>query len=404
MFRCMTRFHNAIADKSAPAGGSLRSTPATLVLCTIVAVCLILASYATAADPHYQAGQYKSGQLRIIDGLPVVSVSGTPEEMGEQIGTLLKQPLATLLHKKDEVAHGFGLPAAPDGFAKLARPFTFGFPAPYRHELEAIAKAADVDVDLLDSANIMYELSRFPACSTLSVEPARSATGQPIFGRNFDFPTFGFLDQYSLITAYHPQGKHAFISIAFPGIVGVFSGINDAGLCVAQLEVNSAADKSTKIVPWGTPVPMCFRRVLEECTTIDAAEKMIGEQNRMMLCNLAVCDREHAAVFEITTKSVVRRAPESGVCPCTNHFRTPGLATDTQCWRYDKLCQCRTMDKLAVSDVAKLLDAANQHPFTMQTMIFEPVSMTGHISFGPMPSSSQPLKEIDLAELLKPAK
>ena len=247
----------------------------------------------------------------------------------------------------------------------------------------------------------MYEVSHFPACSSLTVEPSRSATQGPLFGRNLDFPTFGFLDQYSYILVEHPEGKHAFASIGFPGVVGVFSGMNDAGLCLAQLEVNSAADKSPRINLLGTPVAMCFRRLLEECTTVDEAEKLLREQNRMMMCNLAVCDRNTAAVFEITTKNLVRRPADDGLSLCTNHFRTKELAVDTRCPRYDSLLKSKKIPELGVSDVAKLLDSANQGRFTIQTMIFEPATLTAHVSFGPAPSSSRPLKTIDLAGLLK---
>jgi predicted choloylglycine hydrolase len=279
---------------------------------------------------------------------------------------------------------------------------TPAFPQAYRQELEAISKATGVDLDTLAFGNIVYEISRFPACSSLAVEPARSSIDGPMFGRNLDFPTFGFLDKFSIVVVERPEGKHAFASITFPGMTGVFSGMNDAGLCVAQLEVNSSADGSPRVDLFGTPVAMCFRRLLEECTTVDEAERLLRNQKRMMMCNLAVCDRNESAVLEITPRTVARRMSESGLCPCTNHFRTKELAVDEQCWRYDKLMQSDRLERLCISDVAKLLDSANQGRFTMQTMIFEPVMLRLHVSFGPLPSSSQPLKTINLADLLVP--
>ena len=53
--------------------------------------------------------------------------------------------------------------------------------------------------------------------------------------------------------------------------------------------------------------------------------------------NLAVCDRDGGAVFEITPQTVVRREASEGILPCTNHFRSAGLVVDQQCWRYEKL-------------------------------------------------------------------
>ncbi len=358
---------------------------------------------ALAAEPsRFTPSKYKSGELRFIDGVPVATVAGTPEEIGEQLGNLLKQPLSELFGKKEEIAHGLGLQHAPNLLVKSSRLVVPAFPQSYRVELEAIAKATGMDLDTLAFGNIVYEISRFPACSSIAVEASRSAASGPLFGRNLDFPTFGFLDQYSLVVVERPNGKHSFASITFPGMTGVFSGMNDAGLCIAQLEVNSSADGAPRVDLFGTPVAMCFRRLLEECTTVDEAEKLLRDQKRMMMCNLAVCDRNQSAVLEVTPRTVARRPSESGLCPCTNHFRTKELALDMQCWRYDKLQQSRALEKLSVDDVARLLDSANQGRFTMQTMIFEPATLRIHVSFGPLPSSSQPLKPINLAKLLVP--
>ena len=319
----------------------------------------------------------------------------------QELGKLLKEPLSSLLNKKDDLAQGFGFPQAPNLLVKMSRLVAPAFPDAQHREIEALAKSAGIDLDTLAFANIMYEISHFPACSTMAVTPERSASGNTIFGRNFDFPTFGFLDKYSLIEVIRPEGKHAFASITFPGMIGVFSGMNDAGLCLAQLEVNHSAEKSPRLNLQGTPVAMCFRRLLEDCSTVDEAEKLLRDQNRMMMCNLAVCDRTQTAVFEITPKTVARRDDEHGLCLCTNHFRTPELAVGTQCRRYEQLSHGQQLEKLGVTDVARLLDSANQKNFTIQTMIFEPATLTAHISFGPAPSSSQPLRTIDLGALLK---
>src|SRR5262245_13456171 len=83
-----------------------------------ICLALLVASFATivsAAEPsRYTPGQCKSARLQFIEGLPVVTVAGTSEEMGDQLGTLLKKPLGELMSKKEEIAHGFGLQQAPN--------------------------------------------------------------------------------------------------------------------------------------------------------------------------------------------------------------------------------------------------------------------------------------------------
>ena len=45
----------------------------------------------------------------------------------------------------------------------------------------------------------------------------------------FDFPPFGLLDRFGLVTVARPTGLHAFAAVGFPGMMGVL-GMNDAGV------------------------------------------------------------------------------------------------------------------------------------------------------------------------------
>ena len=48
--------------------------------------------------------------------------------------------------------------------------------------------------------------------------------------------------------------------------------MNDAGLTLADLTVDSANDGSAKFNPLGTPYTLALRRVLEECGNIEEAK------------------------------------------------------------------------------------------------------------------------------------
>ena len=88
-------------------------------------------------------------------------------------------------------------------------------------------------------------------CSALMVDAGRSETGGPLLGRNLDYPSLGYIHEYSLVTVYRPRGKHAFVSIGFPGLVGCLSGMNDAGLTVGVLEVFAAREGEGRFDPEG---------------------------------------------------------------------------------------------------------------------------------------------------------
>ena len=377
----------------------------TRLLIALAATAAILAApipaaTARAADPFaFEPATHGQGSLIRIGKVPVLVVRGTPEEIGEQLGTLLAGPLETMASKQADLLRGFGMSAAPTVVLKLSTLMSDRFPPDHLAELKAAASRSKISVDFLMLGNVIYDFSKIGACSALLVDRQRSATGEILFGRNMDFPTFGFLDRCSLLTVYVPDGKHAFASVAFPGFFGCISGMNDAGLAVAELEVNQAKDGSPRFTPAGTPLALCFRRLLEECATIDEAEKLLNSIPRTSMCNLAVCDRRETAVLEITTRSIVRRKAENGYCACTNHFRTGPLAVDTECDRYETLASAFREPKLNLTAVAHKLDAVNQGKMTIHTMIFEPASLHLHLAVGPGPVSAKPLDDIDLGPL-----
>jgi predicted choloylglycine hydrolase len=181
----------------------------------------------------------------------------------------------------------------------------------------------------------------------------------------------------------------------------VFSAINDTGLAVATLDVYDSADGSPMFNAAGVPLTLAFRRIVEECTTVAEAEALIRSIRPTTWMNLAVCDREGAAVFEITPNNIGRRDPESGVLACTNHFRTAGLTVEEDCWRFPRLMEAAEQKPLTVEAVRERLHAANQGKFTLQTMVFEPKELAVHLAFGKPPTSDDPLTRIDLKPLFE---
>jgi isopenicillin-N N-acyltransferase like protein len=348
---------------------------------------------------RYTEAKHGPAELRYINELPVLTLSGMPEEIGEQAAALLSKPAAKLFDYPREFLRLYKVDATWPLFVSVGRSMVAQFPQDHRAEIESFIKASQIDRDLVVTGNTMFDTKKFIACSTLLVEAQRSATKGPLLARNLDFDTLGYLQDYSLVTVYHPKGKHAFASVGFPGLVGVLSGMNDAGLTLAVLEVFFPGHEGG-FDPKGVPYAMCYRRVLEECTTVAEAEKLLRSLHRTTTTNLAICDKNGGAVFEITPKSIFVRKPEAGVCPCTNHFRSKELAGSLRCRRYAALEETGKLPTIGVDDLAKGLHAANQDWLTLQTMVFEPNELKLHLAIGPCPTSALPMKTLDLRPLL----
>jgi isopenicillin-N N-acyltransferase like protein len=371
---------------------------------------LLLAASAVRADEtrSFIEGRSGGGQLKFINDLPVLIVAGTPEEMGRQTAVLTGDAIKKLADYPRKLVQRSGGKIGKEQLEKcvaMGKALLPQLSADHRAEMRAALRQLGGDGDFGILGNTLPDVWRGGfACSSIVVEAAHSASGGPLFGRNLDFPTLGMLTKYSLVTVHRPKGKHAFVSIGFPGMFGVLSGMNDAGLSVAVHEVLLSRDRGSLFNPKGEPYTFCFRRILEECSTVAEAEKLLRAAKRTTLLNLSVCDPKNDAVFEVTPKSVAVRHSSRGILACTNHFRTPDLAVPilTLCGRYQRLKQARDAGELGIADVAKKLDEVSMPRLTVQTMIFEPATLKLHLAIGACPSSALPMKELPLKPLFKP--
>ena len=151
------------------------------------------------------------------------------------------------------------------------------------------------------------------------------------------------------------------------------------------------------------PYTFCFRQVLEECTTIEQAEKLLRASERSTIVSVAICDHNSAGVLEITPKTVALRRGSDGICVNTNHFRTDALRFWTACPRYAILSKASAMEKIGVDDVFKKLGEVQQEAKTVQAMIFEPDSLVLHVAMGKVPATKGPLETLELKPLFRPS-
>jgi predicted choloylglycine hydrolase len=365
-----------------------------------------------AAEPEkpfrYPEGRTRNGELKYRNGLPVLVVSGTPQEMGAAVGVLGLKPSERTLTYPRELLKMNGGEMFYSTCVGAGLNMVKHFPDDYRTEMDEMAKSAGVDRNAVVVGNTFFDLKKIFACSALLVDPQRSATGGPLMGRNLDYPSLGYIHQHTLVTVYRPKGKHAFASIGFPGLVGCLSGMNDAGLSVAILEVFQVKEGETSFDPEGVPYALCYRKLLEECTTIDEAQKLLSTLRRTATTNLVVADRNGVAVLEVAPSRIERRDAVQGVCPCTNHFCTAKMCRSEMVnvsWtveRFASLSKAGTEhQKFSPDDLRKELDRVNLGELTLQTMVFEPRTLKLHLTFGELPASKGQLRTVDLAPLFR---
>lgn len=355
----------------------------------------------------FKEGKHKGGELKFVDGVPVVTVSGSPAEIGEQLGELIGKNATDPNPVLDDFLEAVKLKGTLPVLKKLSGSLKGNFPADHLTEMDALAKQAGYELDVLLVSNTIYDLSSsMMGCSTLVVDKSRSASGTVLFGRLFDWvPSKGLPDRACVLVC-KPKGKRAFASVTLAPITGVISGMNDAGLCVTLNEISLKSAKDKSKFDWeGVPTLLAFRRVLEECETVAEAEKLLRGMKRTTTACMTIADAKGGAVFEISPKSVEVRSPNNGVCTCTNCFVSDALCTtDKPCPRLVKLKEAeKGEEKLGVKEVFDHLDGVNQKKSTLQAMVFEPAERKLHLKLGDGKESATKSKAVtlELGKLLK---
>lgn len=371
------------------------------VACSLIALCLLTSSPSAHAQAfRFPEAKHGNGELRYVQGIPVLTVRGTHGEMGEQIGKLALKPAAEII----DMINGYATRGVPENVRPAANlivsTMVARFPKRYRDELNAMAEAADVDKSALFMANTIIDLEEMVGCSSLLVNEDRSTTGGPLYGRNVDMPYVKGVADFSLLIVYHPKGGHSFAMPNLPGFLMLMSGMNSKGLAMGSQSVGVPKDGSGRFNPLGISSAVAGRTLMEGCDDVDEARTWLEENHLMRCVALAACDPQQQTVLEITTKRVLPRTPKKGLVYATNHFRHPDLGGNYQCWRYARLEQSRRWDHLGVGEVAAYMKSVNQGVMTVHTMVFEPARLRLHLAMGPGPATSLPLTVIDLAELL----
>ncbi len=361
----------------------------------------------TATPFEYPQGRHGACELRYRNGLPVLTLEGGPDEVGEAIGALAVRPAPRMAGYPDDLLRQNWVSWLRPALAWLGGRMVRRAPPEYQAELEAVARGAGLDRSKLVVGNTLFDIKKIVHCSALLIEAQRSGTGGPLLGRNLDYPPAGYAHEHGLVTVYRRRpGKRGFVSVGFPGLVGVLSGMNESGLALAVLEVFQGPLFTRRLDTGGLPYMLSFRKVLEECDTIEEAHDQLSRIRRTTLYNLALADRRRTAVFEVTTRRVRERRAEEGALVCTNHFCCPELRPLWSFNIYGTFDRHRALrraerawERFGLAEMHAALHAARHPEETLQTMVFEPEALRLHVGMGALPATAGPLRALDLAPL-----
>ncbi len=234
--------------------------------------------------------------------IPIVHLDGSGANIGREHADALGSGIREL-HDRYITAY-FRNQAAK--FLALATASMFEARSAPEHldEMKALAAGTAIEPKQMLLAQCFLDLSPMVACSTVTLPASASPDGVARFGRNLDFPSFDIADKTSVVLVYRPDGgRFGFAAVAWPGMMGVLTGMNEHGLTLANMEVT----RSTRL-PSAMPYTLLYRSVLERCRTVDDAIAFLENTPRQSANNLMLMDAAGSrALVEITPAGVAVR-------------------------------------------------------------------------------------------------
>lgn len=268
-------------------------------------------------------------------GVRIVHLRGTPEEIGAQHTSLLHD---RMVHNEQILWEAFEeiVPFAPartllfDIGRVQYRDVSKNFPPARARELAAEARAFDPDpyakriptyqrlsmLHALYDISLAFEHSPLLGCTSFAL----TGEGVAIFARAFDFEAAEIFDEDKAVFVVHEDGKLPFASVAWPGLVGVVTGMNSEGVAMS-----AHGGRARETVTEGIPVAFSLREALSTARDADEAAKILSSQEVMVSNIVFVADAKGRSLVVERAPGVVAHVRSAPVV--TNHFEGP-LASD----------------------------------------------------------------------------
>lgn len=156
-------------------------------------------------------------------------------------------------------------------------------------------------------------------CSSFATWNEESEDGELLIGRNFDFFVGDDFAKNKVILFVEPQFGYNFVSVSWPGMMGVLSGMNDRGLTVT---INAA--KGSIPTSSAMPISLLARHILQYAKNIEEAYEIANKFQTFVSESILIGSAEdgYAAIIEKTPTKISLYKSSTNRLICTNHYQS----------------------------------------------------------------------------------
>jgi len=163
-------------------------------------------------------------------------------------------------------------------------------------------------------------------CTSLAVWNENTEDGDLLIGRDFDFYVGDDFAKNKLVEFVEPEEGIPYLSVSWPGMIGVVSGMNKEGITVT---IN--AGKSKIPLTAKTPISLVTREILQYAKNINEAIAIAKKRKVFVSESILVgsANDKNAVIIEVSPDNFgVYKVENTSQIFCTNHFQSDAYKDD----------------------------------------------------------------------------
>ena len=270
-------------------------------------------------------------------------IEGNPFERGLLAGALMD----SLLYKQEHIFFDKVEEFVPDEkqqkrIVKFLRWYNRKLyqhiPEEYKAEIYGLSRYSSHDFDFIappyvrnlylhgahDIGHALVDLSMI-GCTSSALWGEESEDGELIVGRVLDFNVGEEFAEEKVILFVNPDEGIPFVSVTWPGFLGVVSGMNKEGLTVTMNAGKSKIPLTAK-----EPISIVARKILQYASTIEAAIAIARESEVFVSEALMIgsANDNRAVLIEMSPKNFGVYEVVNSRLVCSNHFQSEAYKKD----------------------------------------------------------------------------
>ncbi len=311
------------------------------------------------------------GKIEVIgegaNAIDVITVEGTPYEMGYAHGVLAKDKVRHLLNKvvpamckELEVSEKMAQVLLKQTY-KLAESY---IPDDYKEEMRGLADGADVPLNSVLQFHMIPGISEYH-CTFFAAWGKAVPNDRLIQIRALDYETKAHIQDNPAIIIRKPSRGIPFCSIAWAGFIGIVSGINSEQIAMSEIGDSFGEEHETLE---GEPMIFVMRDVLQNAHSLDEALNIVKKAHRTSSFLYCIGDGKAKDARALATAKDIFNVYSDENLPFPNHlddvvYMSMGLDSDWNKKLFKVLSEKHgnITETVAMKDVMTNLGTGNLH-------------------------------------------